>query len=371
LVDFWDYTCVYCIRTLPHLSEWARRYREAGLVVIGAHAPEFPFAAERANVEVAVRSLGVRYPVALDGARRIWRAFHNRYLPARYLAGRDGRVRWQHFGEGRYAETEHALRALLAAPERPGGPPRPLPDPSAAVTFVEAAGGEGHAGDGLGAGDDDPSGPGTLCQPVTPELYLNLARGRWGNGPADVPDTDVALFVDAGEYVPDRATLGGRWRLSEGHAEHAGGEATLAVRYTAAEVNLVLTPPPGGRCTIYVEDEAGPLPAARRGADVGGAALAGTGPKDASGAGPAAVDVTGAAPAGAAAKEEARAGRAVIEVVAPRMYALVRDERVGEGLLRLRLPASCEGLRAYAFTFLTPSRRGAAVATAPAPTARW
>ena len=310
LVDFWDYTCIHCIRTLPHMTEWARRYREAGLVVIGVHAPEFPFAAERQNVEAAVRSLGLRHPVALDGERAVWRAFRNRYLPARYLAGRDGLVRWFHFGEGAHVETEEALRAALAAPEG-----APLPEPSLAMMPLTASGAVAVALEGAA---------GELCVPVTRELYLNTAHGRFGNGPVDFGDTGVEIFRDDGDHEPDRAYLGGRWQLDERAVEHRGvAEATIAVRYTAAEVNLVLTPPPTGPCRVLLEDAGGPLAVERRGPDVFSAD-----------------------------------GMAAVDVRAPRMYALVQDDHVGEGTLRIRLPAACEGLRAFAFTFMSRTWQG-------------
>ena len=113
LVDFWTYSCINCLRTLPYLKAWDEKYRAQGLVIIGVHAPEFAFEKDIKNVEQAVRELGVTYPVAIDNQYAIWNAFHNEYWPAHYLIDAQGRIRHQHFGEGAYAETELRIQALL------------------------------------------------------------------------------------------------------------------------------------------------------------------------------------------------------------------------------------------------------------------
>jgi thiol-disulfide isomerase/thioredoxin len=113
LVDFWTYSCVNCLRTLPHVEAWDRAYRRAGLVVVGVHTPEFAFEHVPSNVRGAVRKLGVRYPVALDNDYGTWNAYQNQYWPADYLVDRAGYLRDVHFGEGNYAETERKIRSLL------------------------------------------------------------------------------------------------------------------------------------------------------------------------------------------------------------------------------------------------------------------
>ena len=115
LVDFWTYSCVNWLRTLPYVSAWADRYADDGLVVIGVHAPEFSFEHDLGNVRRAVGELDVRYPVVTDNDFAIWRAFANHYWPAVYLVDRDGRVRYQHFGEEAYEETEEAIQAWLGS----------------------------------------------------------------------------------------------------------------------------------------------------------------------------------------------------------------------------------------------------------------
>ena len=113
LVDFWTYSCVNWLRTLPYLSAWEARYRDDGLVIVGVHAPEFGFEHDLGNVRRAAGELGVGYPVVIDNDFAIWRAFENHYWPAVYLVDRDGRLRFQHFGEGAYEETERAIQRLL------------------------------------------------------------------------------------------------------------------------------------------------------------------------------------------------------------------------------------------------------------------
>ena len=113
LIDFWTYSCINCLRTLPYLREWDDRYRGAGLTIVGVHSPEFAFERVEANVRETTRELGLRYPVALDNDFATWEAWHNQYWPAKYLIDRDGHVRYYHFGEGEYAETEETIRTLL------------------------------------------------------------------------------------------------------------------------------------------------------------------------------------------------------------------------------------------------------------------
>ncbi|MEM5430259.1 thioredoxin family protein [Cupriavidus oxalaticus] len=114
LVDFWTYSCVNCLNTLPHVKRWHDKYKDQGLVVVGVHTPEYGFEKSTANVQEAIKRLGVRYPVAQDNRYATWSAFQNQYWPALYLIDADGRIVYQHFGEGNYAETEAAIQKLLA-----------------------------------------------------------------------------------------------------------------------------------------------------------------------------------------------------------------------------------------------------------------
>jgi thiol-disulfide isomerase/thioredoxin len=118
LVDFWTYTCINCLNTLPHVLGWHARYKDQGLVVVGVHTPEFAFEKLSGNVASAVQRLGIHYPVAQDNAYATWKAYDNQYWPAFYLVDRSGRVRREHFGEGAYDEMDRAIQALLAQPPR-------------------------------------------------------------------------------------------------------------------------------------------------------------------------------------------------------------------------------------------------------------
>ena len=136
LVDFWTYSCVNCIRTLPHLKEWHSKYEDQGLTIIGVHSPEFEFEKIPENVSIAVKEFGVEYPVVLDNDLKIWKSFSNRYWPAKYLLDKDGIIRYTHFGEGQYQETESAIRMLLT---ETGVESSMLPEISIALTSPESS----------------------------------------------------------------------------------------------------------------------------------------------------------------------------------------------------------------------------------------
>ncbi|HWN56639.1 MAG TPA: redoxin family protein, partial [Methylomirabilota bacterium] len=145
LIDFWDYTCVNCIRTLPYVVEWNRRYAKSGLVIVGVHAPEFSFAREGSHVAEAAARFGLEYPIVLDNEYAIWRAYSNRFWPAKYLIDSKGRIRYYHFGEGSYQESELAIQGLL----RELSPTLSLPPPMEPMR--------------------DTDQPGAVCYRVTPE----------------------------------------------------------------------------------------------------------------------------------------------------------------------------------------------------------
>ena len=191
LVDFWTYTCINCIRTLPYLESWYRKYRRDGFTVVGVHTPEFPFEKEASNVQRAIGDDGLTYPVAQDNDAATWTAYHNQYWPADYLIDAQGRVRLVHFGEGSYAETEGAIRSLLAE-----------------------AGGAGLGGRAnVRSQTPDPRS--------TPESYLGAARAdRFANGQIR-PGTQSFQAVPAGLLGPDQLAYGGQWTIS-GESATAG-----------------------------------------------------------------------------------------------------------------------------------------------------
>lgn len=114
LVEFWTYTCINCLRTLPYVKAWSDKYRSEGLVVIGVHTPEFPFEKDRGNVERAIHDLGITYPVVMDNNYEIWNAYENKYWPAQYLMDKQGKIRHRHFGEGAYQRMVEMIQTLLA-----------------------------------------------------------------------------------------------------------------------------------------------------------------------------------------------------------------------------------------------------------------
>lgn len=116
LVDFWTYTCINCIRTLPYVTRWYQQYKDQGFVVIGVHTPEFPFERSTKNVSQAMERLGIKYPVAQDNRYATWDAYRNQYWPAAYLIDKQGNIVYRHFGEGKYKETEAEIQRLLAQP---------------------------------------------------------------------------------------------------------------------------------------------------------------------------------------------------------------------------------------------------------------
>jgi cytochrome c biogenesis protein CcdA/thiol-disulfide isomerase/thioredoxin len=213
LVDFWTYSCVNCLRTLPHLKAWDAAYRQDGLVILGVHSPEFAFERVPDNVRAAVRKLGIEYPVALDNDFATWRAYSNQYWPAKYLVDRSGRLRFHHFGEGDYAHIESLIRRYLG--ERAARPPTRVADR-------------------------------TPTEQTTPESYLGYDRLALFSGSRVEPDKEATYRFPRVMY-PDSIAYSGRIRV-ERERIVAGQGARLRLRFHAREVNLVL----GGRGLLQV-----------------------------------------------------------------------------------------------------------------------
>jgi cytochrome c biogenesis protein CcdA/thiol-disulfide isomerase/thioredoxin len=212
LIDFWTYSCINCIRTLPALRAWDGRYRRDGLTIIGMHAPEFPFERDAGNVENAIARNRLRYPVAQDNDFANWTAYGNQYWPAKYLIDARGRVRYVHFGEGGYDRTEHAIRELLAES------------------------GRGGLGRMAAARVERPNGV------QTPESYLGAERAeRFLNGAIEpgvhrytLPGAALAALP------PAHLAYEGRWRIDDSHATAAGPGARVHLNFSASRVFLVL-----------------------------------------------------------------------------------------------------------------------------------
>lgn len=214
LYDFWTYSCVNCVRTLPYLRAWYDRYEKDGLVLVGVHSPEFEFEKNHKNVTAAVRKLNVNYPVVFDDDMAIWQSFNNQYWPAKYVTDRKGQLRFQHFGEGEYSETESTLRVLLGVPK----------------DAARAA--------------DPKAKEGTLTAAITPETYLGAERG-------DPQGQDLSegrqSFTPPKTLEHNRFALDGNWTVADEYVESVDSHSQLELRYQGGEVNLVLdrsTPDP-------------------------------------------------------------------------------------------------------------------------------
>jgi cytochrome c biogenesis protein CcdA/thiol-disulfide isomerase/thioredoxin len=207
LIDFWTYSCINCLRTLPYVKRWAATYRRAGLVVVGVHTPEFAFEHVPANVERAVRSLGVDYPVALDNGYETWSAWGNQYWPAKYLVDRQGHVRYAHFGEGEYQRSEDVIRRLLAE--------KALPKPVSASIRDQ-----------------------TPTERLTPETYLGSARIDRFVGSRLIPGREADYSIP--KVVPQSSFgYGGRWTVEKERIV-AGRNARLRLSFHARKVFLVI-----------------------------------------------------------------------------------------------------------------------------------
>src|SRR6266511_3775857 len=215
LVDFWTYSCINCLRTLPHLEEWDARYRSKGLVILGVHSPEFGFEHDLGNVRAAVKRLHVRYPVALDNKFETWNAYGNQYWPADYLIDQAGHVRDIHFGEGNYDETERAIRLLLEAGRE--SLPRPVRMPDRTPT-----------------------------EQRTPESYLGYSRIAGYAGSPLKSDTP-ATYRFPPALARDSFAYSGIWTV-EAERIVAGNDARLRLQFHARTVHLVL----GGRGVVGV-----------------------------------------------------------------------------------------------------------------------
>lgn len=237
LVDFWDYTCVNCIRTLPYLRAWHERYAPLGLTILGIHTPEFAFAKQRAAVAAAVERFDLRYPILLDSEQDNWSAFANRAWPTKYLIDAQRIIRWITVGEGRYEATEQAIQTLLRELHGDNLPLPPIMEP-------------------LRPTDE----PGAVCYPTTPELFAGYAHGRLGN-PQGWAEGAPRAFppVPPAAQEEGRLYFAGAWQTFLEHSETTEGSATLSVPYRAAESNAVLASATGEPLRVYVAQDGQPL----------------------------------------------------------------------------------------------------------------
>ena len=238
LVDFWTYSCINCIRTLPYVTAWYDTYKDQGFVVVGVHTPEFEFEKKTSNVEGALGRFGIRYPVAQDNGYGTWQAYGNKYWPAHYLIDADGEVRGYHFGEGGYAETEHDIRALLAETGKNVG--------------------------SLGGGNVAAETPGTT---ESPETYLGSKRMERLVSP-ERPSGGDQSFTAPPMIPQDAFAYTGTWRVESERAVAQGG-AGLSFHFEGKKVYLVMAPPDGAPTgSVRVDLDGMPVGSDRAGKDV-------------------------------------------------------------------------------------------------------
>lgn len=277
LIDFWDSTCLPCLRTLPWIRAWHRRYAEHGLVVVSVHTPEFRFEPEDDLVAGFAAEHELRYPIGLDTGRRVWEAFHNRYWPSRYLFDETQRLRYYHFGEGNVAECETAIRSLLEAmhPEAPLPPPHRWPDEESASR-------------------------------AEPEMYLGLERAHVGNEERATAG-EPHRWTLPGRRGAGQPYLDGPWRPELRYVESIGAEpASVYARTRAAGVHALLDRTGPDPVTVEVLRNGEPVPERARGASISVTAT----------------------------------GRTLVEVAGPRLYELILDpeDHVIDVQLRVEMP---------------------------------
>jgi len=218
LVDFWTYSCINCLRSIPYVRAWAEKYRDHGLVVIGVHAPEFAFERNVDNVKNAIKTLKIGYPVAIDNEYKIWRAFENEYWPAHYFIDANGKVRHHHFGEGGYAESERVIQKLLV---EAGNKNVPMD-----IAMVNASGAEAASN----KSDVD-----------SPETYIGYNRGDHFVSPGGMVQDESHAYA-AGEPQLNEWSLVGKWTIGEERAQLDEKDGSIVYRFHARDLHLVLGP---------------------------------------------------------------------------------------------------------------------------------
>ena len=288
LVDFWTYSCINCIRSLPYVRGWADKYKDHGLVVIGVHAPEFAFEKEPQNVIKAVKDLGVDYPVALDNEYAIWKGFNNEYWPAHYFIDAQGHIRHHHFGEGEYDQGEDVIRQLLTEAGQKNLP----------VGYVQPG---AHGAEAASSGDAQRS----------PETYVGYARAENFAG-GRVAHDDTWNYRAPATLMTNQWALDGGWTVREESARSDSPNSRIAYRFRGRDLHLVLGPSSDGKPVRFRVTIDGKAPAADHGMDT-----------DADGNG---------------------------TVTSQRLYQLVR-QATGTGERTFEITFLDPGVQAYAFTF--------------------
>ncbi len=291
LVLFWDYTSINCLRTLPYLREWWRRYHEAGLVIIGVHTPQFSFGKNPQQVERAVRDHSLDFPILLDDEQHNWHSWTNRYWPTRYLVDKDGNISYFHLGEGDYVGFEWNIQLLLRQVQASAVFPPPMQP--------------------LRPSDE----PGAICCHATPELQLGHQRGQLGNAEPLHPNHTV-LYTHPGKDKLDTLYLDGYWHSGPEAVTLSSGQGGLTILYRGKEVAAVLTPPEDSAGRAEVQQDGDMLSNTALGDDV---------------------------------RNEGNA--VVLTIDTPRLYSLVNNPHFGVHTLRLLF--TTPGVSLYAVSFVS------------------
>ncbi len=215
LIDFWTYSCINCLRALPYVKSWHEKYKDAGLVVIGVHAPEFAFERKFSNVEKAVKDLGINYPVALDNDYEIWNAFSNQFWPAHYFIDRNGKIRAHHFGEGEYERSEKIIQMLLKENGVNANPKDIAPET-------------------IGVGQQA-----LKSEKRSPETYLGYDRSEGMDSPQTI-QKGIAFDYTKGSNLLDRHSLIGNWTIYHENILLNKPNGKIYYRFKARDVHLVL-----------------------------------------------------------------------------------------------------------------------------------
>jgi thiol-disulfide isomerase/thioredoxin len=293
LIDFWEYTCVNCIRTDPYLRTWYERYRQDGFVIVGIQTPEFGFSAVRNNVAAAAKRDGLKYPILNDPESLNWKAYNENYWPSKYLFDQNGRLVYQHPGEGDYQNLEREIQRLLRS-RKPGAKfPNLLPP--------------------VRPGDR----PGVVCMQETPELYANPSYSFLDNLPRGWEIDKTSTFVDRRTHAESKIYAGGKWITRYQSLQHARTTTDLSdyivIRYRGTEVNVVINRPASRDYKVYVFLDGKSVPRSSKGDDIG-------------------YDRRGS----------------YVEVDAPRMFNVVRGDY---GTHELKLASDSPDFDLYSYTF--------------------
>jgi cytochrome c biogenesis protein CcdA/thiol-disulfide isomerase/thioredoxin len=244
LVDFWTYSCINCLRSVPYVEAWWEKYKNDGLVVIGVHTPEFAFEKDPANVEKALADFKITYPVAVDSNYAIWKAFNNQYWPAHYFIDAQGIIRYHHFGEGKYDESEEVIQQLLR--EKNAG--------------LKTAGLVQVVGTGSQAAPD-------FGDVASPETYIGYSRQQNYASPQKIRQDAPQVYTAPSRLTVNQWGLAGNWNVSDEHAALLGAPGKIIFRFHARDLHLVLGPGKNGKPVRFRVTIDGTPPGADHGGD--------------------------------------------------------------------------------------------------------